>query len=234
MRVVASWSGGKDSCFACYKAMLDGFEVAHLLNFVSKDERCMSHGLDSKLMVAQSQAIGIPIIQREVTWDTYEDGFKAAIMELKRMGVEGAVFGDIDIQGHKDWVDRVCGEVGITPIEPLWGLNPEKILTDFINVGFEAIVVNVKADLFGEEWLGWRVDHKFLDDLQRLQGKYDIHACGERGEYHTFVTDGPIFKKRIRVLDSKRVFAEGYWRFWLLDILRYEIEEKQRAQEGRG
>lgn len=234
-RVAASWSGGKDSCFACYKAILKGFEVSYLLNFVSKDGRCMSHELNPKLMVAQSQAMGIPLIQREVTWDTYEEEFKVAMREMKQMGVEGAVFGDIDLQEHKDWVDRVCGEVGITPIEPLWGFNPEQSLLDFINEGFEAIVVNVKADLFDEEWLGRKVDHKFLEDLQRLQRKHDIHVCGERGEYHTFITDGPIFKKRIRISESKKVLGEGYWRFWLLDIVRYEIEDKNKVhKKGEG
>jgi len=228
MQVAVSWSGGKDSCLACYKAMLKGFEVPYLLNFVSEEGRSMSHGLNSELMVAQSRAMGIPLIQREVTWDTYEEKFKAAMRELKQIGVEGAVFGDIDIQEHKDWVDRVCSEVGIMPVEPLWGLSSEQVLSDFINEGFQAIVVNVKADLFGEGWLGRRVDHEFLEDLQ---SKVDVHICGERGEYHTFVIDGPIFKKRIRILDSKKVLREDYWKFWLLDILRYEIEEKQCPQE---
>lgn len=226
MKVVASWSGGKESCFAYYKAMLDGLEVSHLLNFISKDERCMSHGLDSKLMVTQSQAIGVPIIQREVTWDTYEDEFKATMMKLKQMGIKGAIFGDIDVQEHKEWVNRVCNEVGIMPMEPLWGLNPEQILTDFINEGFKAIVVNVKAHLFGEEWLGRKVDEKFLEDLRELQREHNFHICGESGEYHTLVTDGTIFKKRIKILDSERVLKEGYWKYWLLDISRYDIEEK--------
>ena len=225
-RIVASWSGGKDSCFACYKAMLDGFEVSHLLNFISMEQRCMSHGLDSKLIVAQSQATGIPLIQRQITWDTYEEGFKAAMIELKQMGVEGAVFGDIDIQEHKDWVNRVCNEMGIIAMEPLLGLNPLQILNDFIDEGFEAIVVNVKADLFGEEWLGRKIDRTFLKDLQKLRSEHDFHLCGESGEYHTLVTDGPIFKGRIKILDSRRVLREGHWKFWLLDILRYEIQRK--------
>jgi len=87
-------------------------------------------------------------------------------------------------------------------------------------------VVNAKADLFGKEWLGRKVDMSFLEDLQNLQSKHNIHACGESGEYHTLVTDGPIFKGRIKILDSRRVLREGYWSFWLLDISRYEIEEK--------
>ena len=111
-------------------------------------------------------------------------------------------------------------------MEPLWGLNPEQILTDFIDEGFEAIVVNVKAELLGEEWLGRKVDRSFLRDLQKLRREHDFHVCGKLGEYHTLVTDGRIFKGRVRILDSRRVLRKGYWSFWLLDILRYKIEEK--------
>jgi diphthine-ammonia ligase len=225
-RVVASWSGGKDSCLACYKAMLDGFEVSHLINFISKDGRCMSHGLDPKLIVAQSQAIGIPTIQREVTWDTYEEGFKTVMKELKQIGVKGAVFGDIDISEHLDWVIRVCNEVGILYMEPLWHLDRVQILKEFINAGFEAIIVNAKADIFGEEWLGRKVDESFIEDLRRLHSKYSFDICGEMGEYHTLVIDGPIFKRRIKISDNRRVLKNGYWKYWLLDISRYYIEEK--------
>jgi uncharacterized protein (TIGR00290 family) len=225
-RVVASWSGGKDSCLACYKAMLDGFEVSHLINFISKDGRCMSHGLDPKLIVAQSQAIGIPTIQREVTWDTYEEGFKTVMKELKQIGVKSAVFGDIDISEHLDWVIRACNEVGILYMEPLWHLDRVQILKEFINAGFEAIIVNAKADIFGEEWLGRKVDESFIEDLRRLHSKYSFDICGEMGEYHTLVIDGPIFKRRIKISDSRRVLKNGYWKYWLLDISRYYIEEK--------
>lgn len=221
MRVVASWSGGKESCFSCYKAISEGFEVSYLLNFVSRDKRCMSHGLDSKLIAAQSQAIEIPIVQREVTWDTYEQGFKIAIRELKRMGVSGAVFGDVDIQEHKDWVDRICNGLNIKPVMPLWGLDPKQILTDFIDEGFEAIVVMVKADLLSEEWLGRKVDRNFVSDLLKLESK--VHLCGELGEYHTFVSNGPLFKRPLEILDSKKISRNGYW---FLDITRYDISGK--------
>jgi len=221
MRVVASWSGGKESCFSCYKAISEGFEVSYLLNFVSKDERCMSHGLDSKLIVAQSQAIEIPIVQKEVTWDTYEKGFKIGIRQLKRMGVRGAVFGDIDVQEHKDWVDRICNELGIKPVMPLWGLDPKRILTDFIDEGFEAVVVMVKADLLSEDWLGRKVDRNFVSDLLKLESK--VHLCGELGEYHTFVSDGPLFKRRLEILDSEKIARNGYW---FLDISKYKISGK--------
>ena len=222
MRVVASWSGGKESCFACHMAMMEGFEVSHLLNFISEDVgRCMSHGLDSKLILTQAQAIEIPVIQRKVTWDTYEQEFKSAIHELKQVGVKGAVFGDVDLQEHKDWVDRVCKELDIEAIEPLWGADPEHILTEFMNEGFEAIVARAKADLFGKEWLGLKIDGNFVRELHKLKNKSNFHILGEVGEYHTFVTNGPLFKRRIKILESDKVLKNGYWS---LDILKWKID----------
>ncbi|MBS7641014.1 MAG: diphthine--ammonia ligase [Candidatus Bathyarchaeia archaeon] len=223
--VVASWSGGKDSCLACYKAIQRGFRVLYLINFVYRD-RCAFHGLNPNLVAAQSQAIGVPLIQREVFWDTYEDVFKATLTELKKFGVEGMVFGDIHVRDHLGWVNRVCGEVGITPLEPLWGMNPEQVLREFMNVGFEAIVVNVKADLFGSEWLGRKIDENFLKELKELKGKRDFDMCGEYGEYHTLVIDGPLFKKGIKILESRKVLVNGYWKYWLLDILKWEFKER--------
>ena len=221
MRVVASWSGGKESCFACYKAMSQGFKVSHLLNFISEDVgRCMSHGLDSRLIRAQAQAIEIPVVQRKITWDTYEREFKKAIRELKQMGVKGAVFGDIDLPEHRDWVGRVCRELDIEPIEPLWGADPERILTDFIDGGFEAIVVRVKADLPGE-WLGRKVDESFVKELRKRKNESNFHILGEAGEYHTFATNGPMFKRRIRILEGDKVLKNGYWS---LDISKWKID----------
>jgi len=164
------------------------------------------------------------MIQRKVTWETYEKEFKSVIRELKQSGVEGAVFGDIsNIAGHEGWIDRVCSELDIKPIKPLWNSDPEQLLTDFIDEGFKAIIVMVKADLFGKEWLGRKIDEAFMIDLRKLEGKVDIHPCGELGEYHTFVYDGPLFEKSIRILESKKVFRDK--KYWYLDITRYEMLE---------
>ena len=227
MKVVASWSGGKESCLACYKAISDGFEVSHLLNFVSKDGRCMSHGIDSKLIHAQSQALEIPIIQRMVTPDTHEREFKNAMRELKQRGIDRVVFGDIQdipLPLHEGWVDRVCNELEIKPVKPLWGRDPKQILNEFIDEGFKALIVRVKADLFGKEWLGRKIDEAFIKDLEKLQEKGDINLCGELGEYHTFVYDGPLFRKRLKILDFEKKMTE---RRWFLDIKNYDIVEKR-------
>jgi uncharacterized protein (TIGR00290 family) len=219
MKVVASWSGGKESCLACYKAISDGYEVSHLLNMISEDgKRSRSHGLGPTLIAAQSQAIDIPVVQRGTTWDTYEREFKAAIYELKHSGVGGAVFGDICVQEHKDWVDQICKELDVKPIMPLWSRDTKDIFTEFIDAGFKAIVVRVRADLLGEEWLGREIDKSFMNDLLKL-GKVDL--CGELGEYHTFVTDGPLFKRRIRILQSNKVLKD---RYWSLDVSKWVID----------
>lgn len=213
MKIVSSWSGGKESCFACYKAIQDGLDVSYLLNMAVDGK---SHGLDMKLVLAQSQSIGIPLMQRVVTWDSYEEEFKKAVNELKKNGVNGMIFGDIDIQEHRGWVERICAELGIKPFLPLWKHKRDELINEFISAGFDAIVVCVKSDILGKEWLGRIINEKFVDDLSHM----DVDLCGEFGEYHTFVVDGPIFKKKIKIIKSRKVERNGKW---LLDILGYEI-----------
>jgi uncharacterized protein (TIGR00290 family) len=227
-RVAVSWSGGKDSCLACYKALQKGLEISYLLNFISKDDKCMSHGVNSRLIVAQSEAIGIPLIQKKVTWDTYEEEFKKVVKDLKEMGIDGIVFGDIDIVEHLDWVVQVCNDVGILYMEPLWRLNREQILNEFINAGFKAVIVSVKADIFGAEWLGREIDRALMKDLLELNAIRGIDICGELGEYHTLVIDGPIFKKSIKIHAYRKILKEGCWKRWLLEVTDFSLWEKSR------
>lgn len=216
MKVMISWSGGKDSCLACYKAMEDGFDVSYLLN-MAVDGR--SHGLDRTLVEAQSQVMGIPLVQRVVTWDTYEIEFKKAVRELKKNGVEGGVFGDIDLQEHRDWVEKTCAELNIKAFLPLWKQERAELLNEFISAGFEAIVVCVKSDVLERRWLGRKVDKKFVDELSNV----GVDLCGEAGEYHTFVVDGPIFRRRIEILESMEEERDGKW---FLDMRGYRLNEK--------
>lgn len=219
MKVFSSWSGGKESCLACYKALSEGYDVSYLLNFISEDgTRSRAHGISSDLLVLQAEAIGIPIIQVKSTWGSYEAKFKDAAAGLKKEGVEGGIFGDIDLPEHKEWVDRVCSEAEVASIEPLWSIEPIEILKAFVNTGFKAIVIKVKADLFGEDWLGKEVNMQFINDLPK-----DIHPCGEHGEYHTFVLDGPLFQRRIEITEAEKKLKDGSW---LLDISGYRLGEK--------
>jgi len=217
MSYISSWSGGKDSCFACYKAICEGYNVSHLLNFISKEyQRVSFHGTEAKLIQLQAKAIGIPLSQKETTWDGYEQEFKDAVKSLIPEGVTGMVFGDIYLQEHKDWVERVCRELGIEAIEPLWGQDPERILLEFIDSGFEATIISAKSDLFDDKWIGQKVNKEFLSYLK----DNNIDLCGENGEYHTFVTDGPMFKKKIEIAKSQPIMRDGH-RF--LDTLEYSL-----------
>ena len=218
MKTFVSWSGGKESNFALYQAAKEGFRISHLLNMVTEEgERSRSHGLSSKLIRLQSEALNIPLLQQRCGWTTYEREFKKAVLKLKKKGIEAGVFGDIDFQEHRDWVERVCREVGIKAELPLWDKNRKELLEEFILAGFEAIIVAVKAEVLGKDWLGKKIDKNLVRELEKKK----IDLCGESGEYHTFVINGPIFKRRIKILKSNKVFKDGRW---FLDILNYELD----------
>lgn len=225
IKVISSWSGGKESCLACYKAIKQGYSVKYLLNFISKKyERCCFHGIEKKLINSQSKSIGIPLVQKEVSPDMkkYKEEFKEVVSELKNSGVKGMVFGDVYLEEHKNWVKRVCEDLEIQPIEPLWNIPPEKVIEEFINLGFKAVVVSCKADLFGKEFIGRYVDGDLLDELKWKK----ICPCGENGEFHTFVIDGPIFRKRIEITKSQPVLKQSFWKYWFLDIQEWGVKEK--------
>lgn len=223
-QVFASWSGGKDSCLACYRAIASGLKVRYLANTVTEDgKRSRSHRLPAEVLQVQSQAVGIPLVQRRTTWDNYEAEFKSMLRTFKQEGVNGGVFGDIDFEEHRQWVERVCQEVDIVPHLPLWGESQNKILRDFIDLGFEAVIIATKADLFGREWLGQMIDLNFIKHLDELRETKDITPCGEAGEYHTLVIDGPLFKKRMEILKTRKVFRDTRW---FLDILDTELRTK--------
>jgi uncharacterized protein (TIGR00290 family) len=221
MKVFASWSSGKDGCLACYEAISQGHEVAYLLNMIMDDtELTMGHGIDSGLVRAQAQAMGIPLVQQRCRWDEYESKFKSAVTEMMRDGVQAGVFGDIGyIDDHQDWIRRVCGDLGIEPLLPLWGRDPGQTVRDFVQSGFEAVVVVCKPDAMNDEWLGRTVDRSFLDDLTRL---HNVDAAGEAGEYHTLVVDGPLFNQRIEITAADKILNNDRW---FLDILDYRIVE---------
>jgi uncharacterized protein (TIGR00290 family) len=221
MEAISSWSGGKDSCLACYKAVKQGYRVRYLLNFISKEsKRCCFHGIEGALLRLQSELIGVPLIQKEVSPDMqkYEEEFKEAVIALKAKGVEAMVFGDIYLLDHISWVERVCNDLKIKPIEPLWNYSPTTILEEFINLGFKAIVVSCQADKFDKDFVGKEVDKNLLLELKSR----NICPCGENGEFHTLVVDGPMFKRRIQILESEPVFKQGFWKYWFLDIKKYE------------
>jgi len=152
----------------------------------------------------------------------YEEEFKAAVSALKPQGIQAMVFGDVYLDEHRTWVERVCGDLGIVPVEPLWNVPAVQVVEEFIGLGFEAVIVSGKADLFGEDFVGRSLDREMLEELKRR----DICPCGENGEFHSLVVDGPLFKRRIEILESEPILKEGFWTHWFLDIKRYRTVDK--------
>ncbi|MCX8191230.1 MAG: diphthine--ammonia ligase [Nitrososphaerales archaeon] len=218
--VVVFWSGGKDSCLACYEATLHGLTISYLLNFTVKDRPHLHGGPES--IHAQLRAIGLPFIQKETTWGMYREDVEDVINRLKKVNVSGAVFGDIHLEEHRSWIEKLCDRLGILPYFPLWNRDPIEILDTFVSKGFEAIVISTMADLFDEGWVGSRIDRNFIRDLSRLRDRIDL--CGEFGEYHTFVIDGPIFRKRLMISLGKKSLKDGYWS---LDISNLILKDKE-------
>jgi len=181
MKVVASWSGGKDSCYAYYLAIQQGCEVVRILTMMMNKEKSNFHMIPVGILDAQSDAIGIPIVKQQATPKTYEDDFKAALRQFKAEGVEGLVTGDIyEVAGHEEgWLGRVLKEVGLKPIKPLWMGDTKQIYLEYLKAGFKATVVRTNLEKLSVEWLGRVLDRKFYDDILKLGG---VDTCGESGE----------------------------------------------------
>jgi diphthine-ammonia ligase len=226
-----SWSGGKDSCLACYRAVTSGIKIRYLLNMVTEEGRwSRSHGLDSKFLQVQAEAMGIPLVQQRTTDTNYAIEFKKALRAFKQEGITAGVFGDIDFNEHRQWIERVCAARGVVPLLPLWENDQEEILKDFIHLGFESVVVATKADLLGEEWLGRKVDSTFLADLKELRKTKNITLCGEAGEYHTYVINGPLFGKRVEIHEANKELKDNHW---FLRVKQCELEPKRKFSRGQ-
>lgn len=224
-KVFISWSGGKDSCYACFLAKKQGMDARFLLNMMNEDGKwSFVHRFPPEVLEQQSEALGIPLIRKTAGKDSYADDYTQAIGEMKRGGVEGGVFGDIDLEGHREWVVNICERSGITAHLPMWGQLQDDVLAGFIGQGFKAVIIACNEKYFGEELLGKPVDDAFFTHLKEMQKTSDVTTCGETGEYHTLVIDGPIFSRRIEIQEAENRYNNGYW---FLEIRKSELRDKQ-------
>ncbi|CAM1333705.1 diphthine--ammonia ligase [Tenacibaculum aestuariivivum] len=193
-----NWSSGKDSAFALYKILQQKeYQIEKLITNVNEDyQRVSMHGLHENLLDAQAKSIAIPLekiyFPADVTMDLYNEKMKAKTDELKLLGFNNAIFGDIFLEDLKKYRDSKLQEVGITGVYPLWKQDTKTLLREFLALGFKTITVCVNAKLLGEEFVGRIIDEDFINELPD-----NVDVCGENGEFHTFCFDGPIFKNSI-------------------------------------
>lgn len=206
--ILCSWSGGKDSCFALMQAIKQGYTPKVLLNVLNEEGKISrSHGIPSAILHAQASAIGLPIQLISSSWQEYEKHFTAALASLKEQyALSHAVFGDIDLQPHRDWEEKVCAAAGLQALLPLWQQNRKQLVMQMIGSGIETIIVSCN-DTMGEKFLGKKITAELVDELESL----GIDACGENGEFHTLVTNCPLFSKPVEVKIIRTLQHEKYW-----------------------
>jgi uncharacterized protein (TIGR00290 family) len=214
-RFFVSWSGGKDSCLALYRAMKSSGTPAFLFTMLDEGgERSHSHGLTREVLCAQARSLGIPIVFRAASWDEYEAAFLDGLSEILGANVTVGVFGDIDLDDHRKWVERVCCSMGIAAVEPLWKCARRDLLREFIASSFRAMIVAVKDELLSPDYLGRVLDMRVVQEFECM----GIDPSGEAGEYHTVVTDGPLFREPVVICPVTKTFRDGYW-FLTVDVL---------------
>ncbi len=199
MKVAVSWSGGMESCLALHKILKEGYDVACLVVFVADTWPRFCHPLP--IMSLQAKALGIPLLKLRVK-EPYEKSYRDAIAGLiETEGIEGIVTGDIYVVDdlHGRWMDKVTEGLDISVIMPLWGQDTSEVLNEEVSEGFRSIFTCLGKQWFSEEWVGRELNETSVKDLEALAKESGVDPCGERGEYHTMVIDGPIFKEAIKI-----------------------------------
>jgi len=209
VRLAVLITGGKDSALALHRVLRDGHKVGYLVTMIpEREDSWMFHFPNIRLTGLFAEACGIPLVKAETS------GVKGEELEdlkrlLAKLDVEGVVSGAISSEYQKNRIDRICGELGVRSMTPLWHEDPAKLMMELINRRFEVIIVGVYAYGFDESWLGREINQSTLDALGELNRKYQISLVGEGGEYETLVLCAPYFNKRIRIVQSEVVWQRG-------------------------
>lgn len=198
--IAAMWSGGKDSCLAVWRFVEAGGKVDRLICMLNEN-RSRAHGLNRDIVARQAEAIGIEVVFGSSTLD-YGKVLKEIIEEL---GTRKVIFGDIFLEEHRRWIEEFCSKIGVQPVFPLWGDDTLNLAEEFVSVGFEAYVVAVRKDV-DVNILGKKFDEELIKTLVSA----GIDPCGENGEFHTFVVNGPLFRKKVEFKFGKVWENEKY------------------------
>lgn len=206
-KFVASYSGGKDSSLALFQAMQMGEAIGLIVMLEEHGLKSRSHGMSLEIIHAQAEAIGLPIFSASATWQNYEAQFIHLLQQQKMLGAEVLVTGDIDLLGHAEWNQSVCDKSQLKLCMPLWQKPRLEIIREFIQQGFQSIIVTANLNLgMKVEDLGQTLTREYVEELCAR----GIDPCGEAGEFHTTVIDGPIFKKPLSMCKGDILYHENY------------------------
>lgn len=227
-KVALHWSGGKDAAMSLFKLQeKEDVNVEYLITtFTRPYKRVSMHGVRESLIEKQAASIGIPLIKIWLpelpSMEPYETELINVLSDLKQKGVDHSVFGDIFLEDIKKYRENLLIKIGVDCIFPLWNLPTSKLANDFIQQGFQAKIVASSANRLEKGFIGNNFDNQFLESLPK-----EVDPCGENGEFHTFVFDGPIFNKpvdfelgEVKLMDYGKVkSSEIDSKFWFIDLV---------------
>jgi diphthine-ammonia ligase len=189
-----SWSGGKDSMLARLRAQQVGVQAPLLVTMFDERGASKSHALPRELLQAQADALGAELLVVPSAPGRYGEAFDTALRAVRERGIGNMVFGDIDLQAHRDWIEPACARAGVQAVFPLWGQTRAALARQIVECGIRARVVCADTQRLGAPWCGREYDAAFIDSLPP-----GVCPCGEDGEFHTFVWDGPGFAVPLRL-----------------------------------
>jgi uncharacterized protein (TIGR00290 family) len=212
-----SWSGGKDSCLALYEIQRStNYRVAALLTTMTRDyDRISMHGVRRMLLERQAASLSVPLhqvlIAKGASNQEYETKLIEAVSAYRDQGIDSIVFGDLFLEDVKQYRDRFLARHELHGIYPVWMRDTSEFIRKFIDVGFKAVITCVNGDLLDPSFAGMMIDQNFLSALPA-----DVDPCGENGEFHTFVFDGPSFTEPIEFSVGETIQRDS---FWFCDLL---------------
>jgi len=215
--VILSWSGGKDSCLALYRLMKGTeFRVEALLTTVTRDyERISMHGVRTDLLKRQAASLGLPLhqvlISKGAANDEYELRMGEALSRYRDGGIDTVAFGDLFLEEIRAYRDRFLAQHGMTGLYPIWKRDTARAIREFIAEGFKTIIVCVDPKQLDARFAGRVIDDQLISELPP-----GCDPCGENGEFHTFVFDGPIFRETVGWTRGEIVCRDS---FWFCDLL---------------
>jgi len=216
-KVLFTWSGGKDSAMALYELQREKrYEVAALLTTVTEDyDRISMHGVRHVLLQQQATSLGYPLeivyLSKNSSNEEYEARLKEKLSQYKARGISFVVFGDIFLEDLRKYRENNLAQVGMKGVFPIWKRDTRELAHTFINLGFKAIITCVDSNALDKRFVGRAFNERLLSELPA-----NIDPCGENGEFHSFVYDGPIFRQKIHLKKGRVVLRDN--RFYFCDL----------------
>jgi uncharacterized protein (TIGR00290 family) len=207
-----SWSGGKDSCLALYEIQKSSdYRVAALLTTITREyDRISMHGVRRALLERQATSLGLPLhqilISKGANNEEYESEMARAFSECREQGIDSVVFGDLYLQDIRAYRDQFLAKHGMKGLYPIWQRNTTNFIKEFIELGFKAVLSCVDSKMLDRSFAGKTIDEDFLSSLPA-----NVDPCGENGEFHTFVYDGPSFAQPVEFSLGKAILREDFW-----------------------